>query len=551
MWDKKGQEFNPRPLRNRAHVSYALMESAESSMGEEKWTSFLEKCRRKDLFSPHQLQVVRGSKVTTERLCYQFSEPFVVLDPPETLDMHLPPELTCEMVAELIGSDRPLSVIDVASQGEISMTLGEWTKALQSQYRPQIFNLISLEFSGTPLAQHVVRPRAVRDVDLVDLHWPFHRTVNHDIPCVKLYCLMSMAKSWTDFHIDMGGTSVFYHIVRGSKTFYFIRPTTANLAIYNTWMSSDTDDGLMRLVDETWEVQATAGQTLFIPSGWIHAVFTPSDSLVIGGNFLHARAIDIQLQIHSMEKKSGVGDKFLFPCFTDVQWYTATHYASVLESRPDRIDIPLAEQLLHLAAFLFDNNFARTAVAGASSSKSAVSELIKCAPPSDLARDPFVVVTMLTLGSLKVLNAWQQQVPVQIKTTIQQIVSMSSPQPRAFIGTGSHSNSPLPPPPPPVSSAKKRAYPQYLGHGEASRPAPSPPPQVLDATAKTSANPRAQLPVQETALRLFLHTQSNLASQGERHLTRPDAPPHVHPPAQVRQLVKREAGEDGSNDASA
>ena len=31
--------------------------------------------------------------------------------------------------------------------------------------------------------------------------------------------------------------------------------------------------------------------------GWIHAVFTPVDSLVFGGNFLHSHAIAMQLRL--------------------------------------------------------------------------------------------------------------------------------------------------------------------------------------------------------------------------------------------------------------
>lgn len=31
------------------------------------------------------------------------------------------------------------------------------------------------------------------------------------------YCLMSVEGCYTDFHIDFGGTSVWYHILRGSK----------------------------------------------------------------------------------------------------------------------------------------------------------------------------------------------------------------------------------------------------------------------------------------------------------------------------------------------
>jgi hypothetical protein len=41
---------------------------------------------------------------------------------------------------------------------------------------------------------------------------------------------MSLAGSYTDFHIDFGGSSVWYHVLRGSKIFYFAKPTPQNLA---------------------------------------------------------------------------------------------------------------------------------------------------------------------------------------------------------------------------------------------------------------------------------------------------------------------------------
>lgn len=34
-------------------------------------------------------------------------------------------------------------------------------------------------------------------------------------PKVQKYCLMSVKGCYTDFHIDFGGTSVWYHILRG------------------------------------------------------------------------------------------------------------------------------------------------------------------------------------------------------------------------------------------------------------------------------------------------------------------------------------------------
>jgi hypothetical protein len=36
-------------------------------------------------------------------------------------------------------------------------------------------------------------------------------------PKVQKYCLMSVKGCYTDFHVDFGGTSVWYHILKGSK----------------------------------------------------------------------------------------------------------------------------------------------------------------------------------------------------------------------------------------------------------------------------------------------------------------------------------------------
>lgn len=40
--------------------------------------------------------------------------------------------------------------------------------------------------------------------------------------------------------------------------------------------------------------------------GWIHAVYTPMDTLVFGGNFLHSFNIPMQLRIYSIEDRTRV-----------------------------------------------------------------------------------------------------------------------------------------------------------------------------------------------------------------------------------------------------
>lgn len=65
---------------------------------------------------------------------------------------------------------------------------------------------------------------------------------------------------------------------------------------------------------------------MIIPSGWIHAVYTPCDSIVIGGNFLHAYHMEMQFTISQIEKRCGVPPKFTFPCFEKLMWWTAVKF---------------------------------------------------------------------------------------------------------------------------------------------------------------------------------------------------------------------------------
>lgn len=80
------------------------------------------------------------------------------------------------------------------------------------------------------------------------------------------------------------------------------------------------------------QIELTAGNTMIIPTGWIHAVYTPTDSLVFGGNFLHSLNIQTQLRIYEIEIATKVPRKFRFPQFVKLLWFVARHYNSQLES---------------------------------------------------------------------------------------------------------------------------------------------------------------------------------------------------------------------------
>lgn len=51
---------------------------------------------------------------------------------------------------------------------------------------------------------------------------------------------MSPAGAFTDFHMDFGGSSVWYHVVSGRKVFLAFPPTSTNAAAFEQWASSET-----------------------------------------------------------------------------------------------------------------------------------------------------------------------------------------------------------------------------------------------------------------------------------------------------------------------
>ena len=232
------------------------------------------------------------------------------------------------------GRERIIDVIDVHSQDTRRMPLGEFCDTFRTpadeRDPSQCLNCLSLEVSDSVLGQHhLTPPRVARQLCWVNNVWPKTKSIDDDWssdpPKVQKYCIMSMKNAFTDFHIDFGGTSVWYHIFKGEKIFYFIRPTVTNLSLYERWqrLSTQSEIFLGDMVDKCYRCVVKEGQTLFIPTGWIHAVLTTEDSLVFGGNFLHSLNIQLQLKAFEIEERIHTPRKFRFPSYEAVNWLAA------------------------------------------------------------------------------------------------------------------------------------------------------------------------------------------------------------------------------------
>uniref|UniRef100_A0AAZ3RU72 Histone lysine demethylase PHF8 n=1 Tax=Oncorhynchus tshawytscha TaxID=74940 RepID=A0AAZ3RU72_ONCTS len=267
-----------------------------------------------------------GAQLTVEFLEERsFSVPVMVLRR-DGLGMSLPPgNFGVNDVEHYIGPDRVIDVIDVSRQADLKMCLGDFVEYYNSPNRDRVLNVISLEFSETRLSNLVETPKIVRKLSWVENLWPEESVFER--PNVQKYCLMGVKDSYTDFHIDFGGTSVWYHVLRGEKIFYLISPTPANLALFERWSSSSNQNEMFfgDQVDMCYKCSVKQGNTLFIPTGWIHAVLTPVDCVAFGGNFLHSLNIDMQLRAYEIEKRLSTADLFRFPNFETVCWYVGKH----------------------------------------------------------------------------------------------------------------------------------------------------------------------------------------------------------------------------------
>ncbi|ODV58770.1 [Histone H3]-lysine-36 demethylase [Ascoidea rubescens DSM 1968] len=317
-----------------------------------------------------------------EELTYEFSmktaldKPVVVLQKDKTRiqNLSIPDNLSIDDICNYMGEDHPVEVMDCLTQESLkNWNLGLWKDYYQKfdENTDKIRNVISLEIShNLKLNEIIKRPEFVTDLDIIDKTWPTNNNLddldnskndsneltdlsefNVKRPKVSKYCLMSLKNSYTDFHIDFGGTSVFYNIVKGKKIFLMFPPTDENYRLYKEWSLKDDQNNIFfpDYIEEKkriyhnhnhnhnhnlnysnpgsgFKVILNEGDFMIIPSGWIHAVYTPEKSFIIGGNFLTLFNLDQEIKVEEIENLTKVPKKFQFPNFKMTLWLISYYY---------------------------------------------------------------------------------------------------------------------------------------------------------------------------------------------------------------------------------
>ncbi|CAM6048956.1 unnamed protein product [Sphagnum compactum] len=198
-----------------------------------------------------------------------FANPCVVRASPQSrtvLGIRVPEgEMTVNHLADLVGRTRHINTIDVSTQSEGPIyTMDEWATYFASPApRKPLLNVVSLDLANTKLHDLVSAPLLVKELDLVNKAWPPSQSPT---PMVQLYALMSVAGCFMDFHVDFGGSSVWYHVLSGSKVFLLVPPTKGNLMAFEEWSSSDKQASIF-LADRAsgcQKLELGAGDTLLL-----------------------------------------------------------------------------------------------------------------------------------------------------------------------------------------------------------------------------------------------------------------------------------------------
>ncbi|KAG9260771.1 lysine-specific demethylase PHF2 isoform X1 [Astyanax mexicanus] len=316
-WNKHdtGQSGDVKPVQNGSQV-------------------FIKELRSRTFPSSEDVVVkLSGYQLTIDYLEENgFNEP-ILIPKKDGLVMTMPaPTFYVSDVENYVGPDVPVDVIDVTKQTDSKMKLKEFVDYYYSTNRKKVLNVINLEFSDTRMDTLVESPQIVRRLSWVENYWPDDALLGK--PKVTKYCLICVKDSYTDFHIECGGASVWYHVLKGEKIFFLIKPTSANLSLYERWRSSSNHSEMFFAdqVDKCYKCTLKQGQTLFIPSGWINAVLTPVDCLAFSGHFVHNMSVEMQMRAYEVEKRLKVVSLTPFPNFETACWYTGRHYLERFKS---------------------------------------------------------------------------------------------------------------------------------------------------------------------------------------------------------------------------
>ncbi|KAF8354260.1 hypothetical protein PRIPAC_95883 [Pristionchus pacificus] len=189
----------------------------------------------------------------------------------QRLGLKIPPKpFGVDQVIEKIGQAGWLvDVVDVYTQESAMMSLQTYKnfEAVDPEKRPRLYNILSLDMKDL-----ITPPSLYKELSLPEkfLRNEKGRALLKDkeIHHVERFCLLSMGGSFTDFHVDFGGSSVWYHVHTGKKVFFVVPPTKKNLEIFEEYKINEDKTiflgDIFLKMGQCWRIEINEGESALI-----------------------------------------------------------------------------------------------------------------------------------------------------------------------------------------------------------------------------------------------------------------------------------------------
>lgn len=337
--------------------------------------------------SRNEMMIARITDVDPKNLAKYFlhAHKVIVTSSARALGYRGPPNFSFEKAKEIFKKNgKELEVINSKTGDTVKLPIRTVLDHIENGERGEddpIYNVLSLEVSNdSQLAPLIEVPTFVKEHSLVldveralktDINMDFGKKntmsaearnerikretklskFNQHVPRYEKYIIFSQAGAFTDLHIDLAGSGVFYYVYLGTKVIYFAEPTEENLKLYaqlelekKTIWSCDEE-----ILKRFQRIEVNAGEMVLIPPGFLHFVYTPVDSLVIGGNFLTEAFLPLHFNMVQLEetcrKMKNLQKTQMFKGFYEFMFlYLEKIYFPLIEANRSRISPHLIDR---------------------------------------------------------------------------------------------------------------------------------------------------------------------------------------------------------------
>jgi hypothetical protein len=185
--------------------------------------------------------------------------------------------------------------------------LGEFRKVPSE--RTYVANVLGFPLMHSPFLQkQIAFPDFLNDLDLLqhtaESANDFHQSrTKAKAPVDCGFAVVSMQGSFTTFHLDK--LSTFVVLSEGFKVWAFFPDSEKNRKAREKWRELNG----LSVFEDWFVVDSHPGDLVLIPCGWHHAVYTVTDSLMLGGHYLVPEQLQTNLAVATRLKTCAKGSR--------------------------------------------------------------------------------------------------------------------------------------------------------------------------------------------------------------------------------------------------